>query len=320
MNKQRVERPKSSEQRYWQSARIVESNFINRQDVHAVQIDDGRYVCMNGPATTRQIIGHLKGEITLGTYLLSEEDKATFTVLDADDDVQYYLFFRIADDLLTEGDYSYIEQSRRGGQLWFFHEEPVSGDKAKRFGEGIAAEYKLGEIEVFPKQERTSGGPGSLIRLPFGVHRKSGKRYPFVRREDGMPIATNVHDQVKKMMYPNRVGIDVVDWYSGLAPKKEIKERSSEVKDNIWARIKAAEPAVDFIGRYIDLTPTSKGAIGYCPFHQDEVKSFSVNRVGKYWNCFAGCGGGSIIDFYMKLKNVELGEAVHDLRKMLEVD
>jgi DNA primase len=52
----------------------------------------------------------------------------------------------------------------------------------------------------------------------------------------------------------------------------------------------------------------------------DEHQSFSVNRDGSYWNCFAGCGGGTIIDFWIKFKGVELGEAVHELRKMLGVD
>ena len=33
----------------------------------------------------------------------------------------------------------------------------------------------------------------------------------------------------------------------------------------------------------------------------------------------AGCGGGSIIDFWMKWKQLKFGEAVHELRVMLEV-
>ncbi len=76
---------------------------------------------------------------------------------------------------------------------------------------------------------------------------------------------------------------------------------------------------VDFIGRFVDLSTTPRGAIGHCPFHEDEHQSFSVYRDGNYWKCFAGCGGGSIIDFWMKFNGVDLGEAIHELREMLEL-
>jgi DNA primase len=45
-----------------------------------------------------------------------------------------------------------------------------------------------------------------------------------------------------------------------------------------------------------------------------------VHEKGNYWHCFAGCGGGSIIDFWMKWKKIEFGEAVHQLEEMLEVE
>ena len=54
-----------------------------------------------------------------------------------------------------------------------------------------------------------------------------------------------------------------------------------------------------------------------CPFHNDQHASFSVNDEKNYWHCFAGCGGGSLIDFYMKLKDVDFKGAVHELAEML---
>ena len=53
---------------------------------------------------------------------------------------------------------------------------------------------------------------------------------------------------------------------------------------------------LEFGGRYVDLKPTKNGAIGRCPFHDDHRPSFGVNAEGNYWHCFAGCGGGSVID------------------------
>jgi hypothetical protein len=58
--------------------------------------------------------------------------------------------------------------------------------------------------------------------------------------------------------------------------------------------------ALEFVSQYVDLKPTARGAIGLCPFHDDHHPSFGVNDEGNYWHCFAGCGGGSVIDFWMK--------------------
>src|SRR5205085_170 len=39
--------------------------------------------------------------------------------------------------------------------------------------------HSLGDhrLEIFPKQDWVQDGPGSLVRLPLGLHRKSGQRY-----------------------------------------------------------------------------------------------------------------------------------------------
>jgi len=44
-------------------------------------------------------------------------------------------------------------------------------------------------VEFYPKQEAASWEhPGSLIRLPLGVHLRSGERYPFVTLVDNQPL------------------------------------------------------------------------------------------------------------------------------------
>jgi hypothetical protein len=314
-----MERVKRSEEmNEWRSAHILASVFINRWDLHAVQLDDGRYICVKEPLQGNQLVQHLRGEITLGAYALDENDETKFAVIDADDDVQYYQLFGLADSLADEGIPSYMEQSRRGGHLWFLFEQPVAGERAKRFAEEALAEYHIEPMEVFPKQSETRGGPGSLIRLPFGTHRKSGNVYPFVRREDGLPIAAEIHEQILELRNPQTVDLSTIDWYLVSEPRRQTRVPISE--DNVWERIRQSKPAIDFIGRYIELAPTSTGGVGYCPFHEDEVRSLSVHREGNYWHCFAGCGGGSIIDFWMKWKGLSLGEATKELREMLEVE
>jgi DNA primase len=63
---------------------------------------------------------------------------------------------------------------------------------------------------------------------------------------------------------------------------------------------------------------------GFCPFHDDQVRSFGVNDSGNFWHCFAGCGGGSVIDFWMKWRTKHgqdgsFTETVRDLRIMLSL-
>ena len=60
--------------------------FIQRHDLYARQLDNGRYVCVHEPLTQAHLEAHLRGDITLGTYLLDAESKGRFLVLDADDD------------------------------------------------------------------------------------------------------------------------------------------------------------------------------------------------------------------------------------------
>ena len=65
----------------------------------------------------------------------------------------------------------------------------------------------------------------------------------------------------------------------------------------------------EFIGKYVELQDTASGAIGKCPFHEDQHPSLGINDQDNYWHCFAGCGGGSIIDFWSKWREKQGQEA-----------
>jgi hypothetical protein len=97
---------------------------------------------------------------------------------------------------------SYLETSRRGGHLWLFFEAKIPGKLAKGFGLALAKKHQL-HLEVFPKQEKLNQGPGSLIRVPFGIHRKTGLRYEFV----GLG---NLWSQIRMLINPDKIPIDFV--------------------------------------------------------------------------------------------------------------
>ena len=90
-------------------------------------------------------------------------------------------------------------------------------------------------------------------------------------------------------------------------------------QDALWEKIKEKAPAIDFIGAFVPLKRTSSGTVGKCPFHEDEHESFGVNAKANYWNCFAECGRGTIIDFWMRWRGIEFSEAVDELADLLGV-
>jgi len=163
-------------------------------------------------------------------------------------------------------------------------------------------------VEVFPKQGQ-SDGPGSLIRLPFGIHRKSGERYGFIK-PDGSRLGT-WKEQFQILMSPQTVPSAIVDEIID-KPQQEKKGVYSDQLDDI-----SSIPVMEFVSQYVELKETSSGAVGLCPFHDDIHPSFGINETDNYWHCFAGCGGGSVIDFWMKLKNCDFKTAVTELEEMV---
>ena len=63
-------------------------------------------------------------------------------------------------------------------------------------------------------------------------------------------------------------------------------------------------PIVEVVRHYsgIELTQKGREYWGLCPLHNEKTPSFAVNVQKNVWNCYGGCGGGSGIDFLMKLR------------------
>src|SRR5215216_5812573 len=293
-----------------QIAEGIFHTFVNRRDNFAVQQESGQYLSSKNEITVRHVISHLRGEITLAVYLLGEDGTAKMSVIDSDEEEGLEKLVKVQESL---GIPSYLESSRRGGHLWFFFEEPVAGKVAKNFGLEIAKKFQI-DAEVFPKQAH-SEGPGSCIRLPFGIHRKTGQRYPFI----GLG---GWRDQLDALTHPQKIQIDDIMKYQYQEPERKAFRPAVHEDPNygelpLWEKVKRQITVKELVAHYVDLN--AKG-VGKCPFHDDVNPSLSVNEDENYWNCFAGCGGGSIIDFWMKLQNMDFGEAVKDLSEKLGIN
>ncbi len=256
---------------------------------------------------------HLQGGLTLGTYALSLENTANWITIDADQDDLWQVLIAFA---MTSTMPLYLEQSRRGGHVWSFFDEPVRGKDARRFAKALLmqAGFDLSsqqqrKIEIYPKQEHLEAGkPGSLIRLPLGYHRRvkvvgqPGKRFGF-QTPDGAPLAPTIREQLALLAYAERVPQSLFETMLSEVPepKKRIPVTTPFVTKPVDAhaplseRIKAAISVLDFVSRYVELDSKNWG---FCPFHDDQHKSFGVDTERNFWSCQAGCGGGSTIDFW----------------------
>jgi hypothetical protein len=302
-----------------QPALVLAQRFVQRWDLYARQLEDGRYICVHEPLHVGLLFAHLRREITLGTYILDQDSQARFLVLDADEDQSWGDLVRLAKELAGEDVPAYLETSRRGGHLWLFLARAVPGQEVRAFGQGLLATHHVEGVELFPKQDELSGGPGSLIRLPFGVHWLTGRRYGFCT-PDGRPLAPTVREQIYALRAPETVPEAAFEAYRSFVPSEPpvlAEEPSEAPRGKLSERIKASVTVLEFVSQYVDLKPVGSGALGLCPFHDDHHPSFGVNDEENYWNCFAGCGGGSVIDFWMKWRKCDFRMAVKELAEMV---
>jgi hypothetical protein len=176
------------------------TTFFNRQDTYAVQQADSRYLRVKEPLTTHTIVAHLKGSLTLGTYALNKQSDGQWLCFDADTTESWEALKDLDRELDAEGVIPYLERSSRGGHLWLFT-VPLTSKALRHFGNALLHKYHLTKMEMFPKQDHLETGVGSLVRLPFGIHRRTGQRYPFITPE-GQSLALTLREQLELLASP----------------------------------------------------------------------------------------------------------------------
>ena len=155
--------------------------------------------------------------------------------------------------------------------------------------------------------------------MPFGVHRLTGWRYGFYTA-DGSPLSPTVREQIYALKTPETVPEAAFEAYRSFVPPQPaaaVTEPPEEITGTLSERIKASVTVLEFVSQYVELEPTASGAAGLCPFHDDHHPSLGVNTEGNYWNCWAGCGGGSVIDFWQKWRKCDFTTTVRELAKMV---
>lgn len=180
--------------------------FAGREDVHARQwvnrAGEGGYSPVLEPLTPAVARNHLLGSYTVGVYPIRLDGTCTFFALDLDISKHALEEARRAPaqartlrDTLRREAARLLEMLRglslaplfensgyKGRHYWVFLEQPESAEVLHLLGRLLlswqAPQVPAGlHLEFFPKQAGRQGkGLGNLIKLPLGIHRRTGHR------------------------------------------------------------------------------------------------------------------------------------------------
>ena len=93
----------------------------------------------------------------------------------------------------------------------------------------------------------------------------------------------------------------------------------NDIRDVI-EEVKSRCDIVDVISDYIKVQNSGANYKGLCPFHGEKTPSFYINSQKQIYKCF-GCGeGGDVINFVMKMENLEFMDAVKLLARRCGVE
>ena len=184
----------------------------NHGQLYAVQNEGGQgYTSAGSRELTDEVLkAHLEGRKTIAVRLsqpLTYLTKAGCVDIDGTREElrgNYELAARIRDAAAEEGLKTYIEFSgNKGFHVWFFCDQPIPSNTMYSTIEAVClkASYKPKEVYPLPGEVEVDGkgSGGQPVKLPGGIHQKTGKLCGFLTDElewdeEGYPIVTQ--DQV----------------------------------------------------------------------------------------------------------------------------
>jgi len=313
------------------------SLFVHCWEYYAVQRWDERLgVWSYRPAyyqlTLARLFDHLQGRYTLGTYVVDQQGFCSFALFDDDGEDGLIRLVLLAEELAEQGISLLLEASRRGGHGWVFFERPVLASYVRRWLLPYALKWGM---ELYPSSDGVrSGGVGHLVRLPLGVHRKSGWWYPFVvvgSNGEFEPVGETVVDccawavaSAQRVLVPVEVG------ERGDRVSVSVQVVGEKVEGNVSCRGRgairewcASQDIVEVIGRYTSL---DRRGVGRCPLpghHKrgDIHPSLQVfEGTDPHWYCYTWKRAGNVFDFLQLYYGLTVQEAWERLQAGMLVE
>ena len=304
------------------------SLFVHRWDSYAVQQRNGAYWRVAEPLTLAHIEAHLLGRWSLGTYVLDAQSTCMFAVFDDDSDDGLDRLAVLRVELSRLGVVTTQEASRRASHLWMHFTHPTPASVIRAWLLPYAHAYG---VELYPKQDELAvGGLGSLIRLPLGIHQRSGGWYPFVQFLPSWDLVSVGQTVVECCVWATSViervtvpqDLTVV---SSAAPGEQsqgkmiVPAHSASLQGmgsiREWCQ---SQDIFEVIGRYVALNGQG---VGSCPFkehhaHGDVHPSFQVfGGNDSHWYCYTWQRAGNVFDFLCLYHNISVQEGWQRIRE-----
>ncbi len=217
--------------RFTTAVHLLAECLAGRPDAYAIQKKNGEYLAIRQPLTHQLLKKHVLGSVTIGTYVLNSRSLARYGVYDFDDQTPHTLaaiiwlrrwFDHWGITLAVEF------SGKKGFHVWIVLKARIPAFKIvhllkvalNKFEDETGGQLA---VEVFPKQTMLTD-LGSLVKLPWGVHRVSGKR-SFFLDDNFKPISDMGLELINDLPV---ITEEVIDGILNELP--EFKEDSNQMK------------------------------------------------------------------------------------------
>lgn len=193
------------------------------------------------PLTDDLLERHLAGKITLGAYQLRADGTAAWLCLDVDankpDEYSLEQARALTRLLLAKATRMGLptvceDTGNKGYHIWIFVPEGASAALLRSLGDLLVdetlneeGEFAGVHVEIFPKQTQLQNGEfGNLVKIPLGIHKKTGRRCQIVDNELE-PVAETIEGQAAYLaqaitMTPQEITEITAEWGSSpVAPQ-----------------------------------------------------------------------------------------------------
>jgi hypothetical protein len=293
-----------------------ERRFLTRRQPYARQQEDGSYRWVFQRLDRMALLAHLQGKETLALASRDELGQCRWVCVDADapDGLAH---LRLVQQVLEKHSLpSLLEQSRRGGHLWLFFSLPQPTPLATGVAQGVldvlySSRQLPNVLEVYPD----STDHGHAVRMPLGIHRRTGQRYPLLDQTgtlidlEDLPAAMAFAlaqpairpEQVRAVATQFGMSEQAKAHPAAAASPSPVAAASSTTS----AVIRWVDAQVNLLDLLEELAPATdmrlagQGYLGWCPFHDDQAPdvngdpgtpSFYVvrnRRFGWSWRCLS---------------------------------
>lgn len=155
---------------------LLRQFFIGRDDVFAEQDDKGGYRPVRRPLVPQDLLDHVAGTRTLGSYTIDTQGLVRCVTWDVDTGKIQDVFALVG---RLDKPWTVFTSGNKGWHVIQSFSPKVPAADARAYGLAIKEAAGLGEnekIEVFPKQVEIEPGKfGNLTKLPWARHRVTGR-------------------------------------------------------------------------------------------------------------------------------------------------